>query len=78
MTVLRRIFQTPPSPLPPVHQILRCVQKWRVNKVVVHLAGIELDRARQTGSTRNGDFRGIKVLDCPAGRGFICEEVRRT
>jgi hypothetical protein len=58
-----------------VLQILRCVQKWRVNKVVVHLAGIELDRARQSGSTRNGDFRGIKVLDCPAGKGFICEEV---
>ncbi len=44
---------------------------------MVYLAGIELDRARLSGSTRNGDFRGVKVLECTPGRGFICEEVRR-
>jgi hypothetical protein len=57
-------------------QILRAVQKWRINKVAVHLAGIELDRPRAQGSTCDGVFQGIQVLPCEPGRGFICEAVR--
>ncbi len=56
-------------------QILRCVQKGRVDKSVVYLVGVELDRARESGSTKNGHFLGYKVLDCEPGRGFVCEEV---
>lgn len=56
--------------------MLRSVQKGRVNQVIVYLVGIELDKPRDTGSTKDGYFLGYQVLDCAPGTGFVCEEVR--
>lgn len=60
---------------PHFSQVLRCVQKGRVDNSVVYLVGIEVDRARETGSTKDGYFLGYQVLKCEPGRGFVCEEV---
>jgi hypothetical protein len=46
-----------------------------VDDSVVYLAGIELDRPRESGSTRDGYFLGHQVVDCEPGKGFVCEEV---
>ncbi len=56
-------------------QVLRGVQKGKVNDAVVYLVGIELDRPREGGSTRDGYFLGHQVVDCEPGKGFVCEEV---
>lgn len=47
-----------------------------MNSAVVYLVGIELDRARDAGATKDGYFLGHQVVDCEPGKGFVCEEVR--
>lgn len=68
------VLITPPLPVPV--QVLKSVQKGRVNSTVVYLVGIELDKPRESGATKDGFFLGHQVVECEPGRGFVCEEVR--